>query len=64
MEKKRHSKMRVATGSDVKLVRCGCFRDISVMIAAGFVRGTLVTTNGVIETFEISPLRNLFRQVL
>ena len=47
MEKKRRDIMRAATGSDVKSVCVGPLRlflryGISIMIAAGFIRGALV----------------------
>ena len=59
--------MRAATGADVKSVFVGagwcwgCFYSTSDMIAARFIRGALVTTNGVLEIFETSCLRKLSR---
>ena len=53
--------MRAATGAGAKLellVLPAVFMNVN-MIAR--VRGALVTANGVLETFEISSLRKLFR---
>ena len=52
--------MRATTGADAKslfvgtgLVRAAAVYNINnIMIAAGFIRGALVTTNRAIETFE------------
>ena len=55
------TKMRAATGAGAKwelLVLPTVFMNIN-MIAR--VRGALVTTNGVLETFEISSPRKLLR---
>ena len=55
-KKRRDKKTRAAkarTSSMFVVARCGCSQyNINIMIAAGFIRGALVTTNGVIETFE------------
>ena len=55
-KKRRDKKTRAAkawTLSMFVVACCGCFLlNISIMITAGFIRVALVTTNGVIETFE------------